>query len=97
MGIAVIATIRVKPGTAAEFEATFTALAQAVRANEPGNLVYQLTRSRTEADTYKVLEVYADEAAIAAHRDSAHFRGAGPALGAVLAGAPELELLDTVG
>ena len=52
----------------------------------------------TEAPEHiRLLEVYADEAAIAAHRDSAHFRGAGPALGAVLAGAPELELLDTVG
>ena len=96
MSIAVVATIRIRPGSAADFEATFKALAKQVRANEPGNHLYQLTKSRTEADTYKVLEIYADEAAITAHRDSAHFRGAGPALGAVLAGAPELEILDTV-
>jgi quinol monooxygenase YgiN len=96
MSIGVVATIRVKPGHGAEFEAAFTALAKQVRANEPGNLVYQLTRSRAEADTYKVLEIYSDEAALAAHRDMPHFRDAGPALGAVMAGRPDVELLDGV-
>ena len=96
MSIGVVAIIRVKPGTAADFEATFTALAKQVRANEPGNLLYQLTKSRTEANSYKVLELYADDAALAAHRDMPHFKAAGPALGAVLAGAPEIEVLDGV-
>ncbi len=94
MSIAVVATIRIRPGSAADFEATFKALAKQVRANEPGNHLYQLTKSRTEADTYKVLEIYADDAALAAHRDMPHFKAAGPALGAVLAGAPDIELLD---
>jgi len=97
MRIGVVATIRVKPGHGAAFEAAFTLLAKQVRANEPGNLVYQLTRSRTEADTYKALEVYADEAALAAHRDMPHVRDAGPVLGAVMAGRPDVELLDGVG
>ena len=64
--IGVIAILRTKEGTGPEFEAAFGALAAAVRANEPGNLVYQLTRSRTEPGVYKVLEVYKDEDAIAA-------------------------------
>ncbi|MBS3961098.1 MAG: antibiotic biosynthesis monooxygenase [Sandarakinorhabdus sp.] len=97
MSIAVVATIRVKPGHREDFEAAFTALAKQVRANEPGNLLYQLTRSRTEADTYRVLEIYIDEAALAAHRDMPHFREAGPALGATMAGRPEVELLDAIG
>jgi quinol monooxygenase YgiN len=97
MAIAVVATIRVKPGQGAQFETLFTALAAQVRANEPGNLLYQLSRSRIEADTYKVLELYADEAALAAHRDMPHFRAAGAGLGAVMAGRPEVELLDAVG
>ena len=95
--IAVIATLRVKNGKAQEFESLFGQLAAQVRANESGNLIYQLCRSRTETDTYKVLEIYRDEEALEAHRASDHFRSAGPGLGIVLAGRPELELLDAVG
>lgn len=95
--IAVVATLRVKSGQSEAFEAAFTRLAGQVRANEPGNVAYQLCRSRSEADTYKVLEIYRDEAAIEAHRASDHFRAAGPELGAVLAGRPEIELLDAIG
>jgi quinol monooxygenase YgiN len=95
--IGVIATLRIKSGRADEFEAVFAQLGAQVRANESGNLAYQLCRSRGEADTYKVLEIYRDEAALEAHRASEHFRSAGPALGALLEGRPEVELLDAVG
>ena len=95
--IAVIAILRAKPDKAAEFERLFTELAAQVRANESGNLTYQLSRSRTEPNTYKVLEIYRDEEALAAHRASAHFRAAGPGLGGVLDGRPEVELLDAIG
>jgi len=57
----VIATLRIQDGKAEEFEAFFTELAGQVRANEPGNLAYQLTKSRSEPNTYKVLEVYKDQ------------------------------------
>ena len=95
--IGVIATMRVKDGEAERFEAAFSELAAQVRANEPGNVTYQLCRSRTEPNTYKVLELYRDEDAVKAHGTSEHFRAAGPALGAVLAGRPEIEYLDAVG
>ena len=95
--IAVIATLRVKNGMTQEFETLFGQLATQVRANESGNVAYQLCRSRTEADTYKVLEVYRDEQALEAHRASAHFQAAGPGLGTVLSGRPEIELLDAIG
>jgi len=94
--IGVIATLKVQPGKGAELEAAFATLAAAVRANEPGNLAYQLCRSRSEPDTYKVLEVYASEDALKSHGASDHFRAAGPALGAVLAGRPEIEYLDGI-
>ena len=95
--IGVIATLRVKPGQGEEFEAVFSGLAAQVRANEEGNLAYQLCRSREDAQTYKVLEIYRDDAALDAHRASAHFSAAGPALGALLDGRPEIELLDAIG
>ena len=95
--IAVIATLRVKSGMTEEFETLFCKLAAQVRTDENGNVAYQLCRSRTEADTYKVLEVYRDEEALEAHRASEHFQAAGPGLGSVLSGRPEIELLDAIG
>jgi quinol monooxygenase YgiN len=94
--IGVIATLRTKPETGSGFEAAFAELAAAVRANEPGNSVYQLTRSRTEEGVYKVLEVYADQAAVDAHRASEHFKTLGAALGPFMTGRAEVEVLDAI-
>jgi quinol monooxygenase YgiN len=94
--IGVVATLKVQDGKAAEFEKVFTGLMAQVRANEPGNVVYQLCRTRGEPNTYKVLELYKDEDALKAHGASDHFKAAGPALGATLAGRPEIEYLDGV-
>jgi quinol monooxygenase YgiN len=93
--IAVIATIRTKPGAGADFEKAFEPLAAAVNANEPGNHLYRLTRAE-QADTYKVLEIYDDQAAIDAHRASSHFKELGAALGPFMAGRPELERLTAL-
>ena len=95
--IGVVATLRVQDGKTAEFETLFTGLAAQVRAAEPGNIAYQLCRSRTETNSYKVLELYRDEDALKAHGASDHLKGAGAALGAVLAGRPEVEYLDAIG
>ena len=94
--IGIVATLKIQEGTSAAFEAAFKEAMAAVRANEPGNLFYQLVKSRSEPNTYKVLEGYADEAAIAAHRDSAHYKALGPKLAPCMAGRPEIELLDGV-
>jgi len=94
--IGVIATIRIQDGKAEEFEAVFRSLSAAVRAGEPGNICYQLTKSKTEPNTYKVLEIYADADALKAHGASEHFKASGPAIGACLAGRPEIEYLDGV-
>lgn len=95
--IAIIATLRAKPGKTEEFEQLFTQLAAQVRANESGNIAYQLSRSRTEPNTYKVLELYRNQEALDAHRASDHFRAAGPGLGGVLEGRPDVEVLDAIG
>jgi quinol monooxygenase YgiN len=94
--IGVIATLTVQPGKQAEFEAVFARLAAQVRADEPGNIFYQLCRSRENDQIYKVLEHYRDQAALDAHRASAHYRAPGPLLAGVLAGAPTVELLDAI-
>jgi quinol monooxygenase YgiN len=97
MSIGVIAVLKVQEGKADEFEAFFGDLAKQVRANEPGNLAYQLTKSRTEANTYKVLELYKDQDALTHHGGTDYFKAAGPKFAAVLGGRPEVEYLDGIG
>jgi quinol monooxygenase YgiN len=94
--IGIVATLRVQEGKGPEFEAIFRQLSEKVRADEPGNLVYQLTKSRLEPNAYKVLELYKDETALAAHRGSSHYRELGAKMGPCLAGRPEVEVLDAV-
>lgn len=94
--IGVVATLRVQDGKGDEFEAVFKDLMAQVKANEPGCLVYQLTKSRAEPGTYKVLEIYANEDALKAHGQTEYFKAAGPKMGPCLAGRPEIEMLDAV-
>ncbi len=96
MTIGLIATIKVQSGKGAEFEAAFGKLQAAVRAGEPGNLQYDLFRSKDEADTYVVYEQYADEAALEAHRSAPHARTLGAAVGATLAGRPQVLAYEKV-
>jgi quinol monooxygenase YgiN len=94
--IGIIATLKVQDGKGPEFEGVFSGLAEQVRANEPGNRLYQLTKSRADPNTYKVLELYTDQAALDHHGQTDYFRAAGPKLGPCLAGRPEIEYLDGV-
>ena len=95
--IGIIATLKVQDGKNAEFEGVFTELAKQVRANEPGNLLYQLTKSRTDPNTYRVLELYKDQESLTHHGGTDYFKAAGPKMGPCLAGRPEIEYLDAVG
>jgi quinol monooxygenase YgiN len=94
--IGIVATIKVQEGKGADFEAVFLELTGKVRANESGNILYQLTKSRTEADTYKVIELYKDQEAVTAHGSSDHFKELGRKMGAFMAGRPVIEYLDAV-
>jgi quinol monooxygenase YgiN len=95
--IGVIARLRVHAGKGAEFETFFKALAAKVASDEPGNKLYQLCKSRSDPDEYVVMEIYADQAAVEAHRNSPHFQAARPGFGQLLQPGPmNLEILDTV-
>jgi quinol monooxygenase YgiN len=95
--IGVIATLRIKEDQTAAFEKGFGELAAKVHANEPGNVAYQLTKSRTEPNTYKVLELYKDQDALTHHGQTEYFKAAGAMFGSSLAGRPDIEYLDGVG
>ncbi len=90
------AALTVQDGKQAEFEAVFKDLAAQVRANEPGNLEYTLTKKRGSTTEYVVIEHYRDASALEAHGKSDHFRAASPKLGACLAGAPVMSFFDPV-
>lgn len=94
--IGVVAILTVAEGKNAEFEEVFSGLAQAVRDNEPGNEFYSIFRSKENPQQYKVLERYADQAALDAHAKSDHYRSAGPKLAPCMAAAPEIEYLNAV-
>lgn len=92
--IALLAKLNVAAGKEREFESAMLELAAQVRANEPGNQLYTLVK---DEDGYAVMELYADEAALAAHSASEHFKAAGPKLGAVMAGRPEIKRYEVIG
>ena len=93
--LGVTAKLPVQPGKEAEFEAVFAELAAQVLAQEDGCHQYELFREPGTA-TYVVFERYADQAALDAHGKTAHFLAAGPKLAAVLAGAPVVEVFESV-
>jgi quinol monooxygenase YgiN len=94
--IGIVATLKVQDGKQTEFEAVFLELTAKVRANEPGNILYQLTKSRADTATYKVIELYKDQDAVTAHGASDYFRDLGRKMGAFLAGRPDIEHLDAI-
>lgn len=94
--IGLIATIRIKEGAAAKFERIFVELSAGIRDDEPGILTYQLCRSRDDALTYKVLEIYRDDAALEAHLAGEHVGRMGARFAALLDGNPQVEFLDVI-
>lgn len=68
----VTAEFTVNPGKEADAEAAITALVQAVQENEPGALIYAWHRHRKDPARILVFEVYADDAAVEAHRAAPH-------------------------
>lgn len=87
--LAVVATIKVKPGMESQFENVAKQLVEKVNANEPGCKLYQLHKGDAPS-TYVFLERYVDEEATKAHRASDHFRSLGKEMGAFMDGAPQI-------
>ena len=94
MGIVV--RLATKPNSQSMFERAFAERAATVRANESGNRVYELFRSRTRPDSYVIIEVYEDESALAAHRSGAHLAAHRPVTEAFIAANPEIEIFEVV-
>ncbi len=93
--IGIVATIAVKQGSEKDFEAVANELVAAVNADEPGCEFYGLHRT-DDPQVYVMLERYKDEAAIEAHRASAHYKEIGARMGAHMTGRPDVQILTGV-
>ncbi len=64
--VAIVARVTVKEGKAGQYVAAFAPLLEQAR-KEPGTLLYAVHRSKDDPDLFWTTEIYADEAAFAAH------------------------------
>ena len=87
----IVATLKIKDGAQAEFEAVANELVQKSR-QEPGCHGYTLWRT-ADANTYVFVEHYESAEAIDEHMKSDHYRQIGRRLGPFLDGAPDLKRL----
>ena len=65
--ILVVATVRIHPDRAEEYEAACRELMPALQAANPGILFYKAGKCRATPNTYRVVEAYADQAAMDRH------------------------------
>ena len=96
--IGLIAKLKVQPGRGAEFEKAFKPLSDIVNSDaEPGAVLYKLCKTRSDPDTYVVMELYRDQAAVEEHPKTRHFTELWPTLQPLLApGRPDFEFVDSV-
>lgn len=85
-----------RPGRRNELLDAFAPFLAAVE-DEPGTEAFAAHTARDDADMLLCYEVYRDEAALAAHRDSDAVRDLVARLGDLLAGPPEVIYASRVG
>ena len=94
MAIGIVVRLKTNPGKGPDFEAAFAIQAAGVRANEPGNKLYQLVRSRTEPDSYVVMELYESDADLETHRTAPHMVENRPRMAGLVAPGTSIEIFD---
>lgn len=93
--IGVVATLKIKAGQEAAFEAVAKELVEKVNANEKGCLLYRLHKAE-EPQTYVFMERYADQAAVEAHRAAPYFKELGRKMGDYMDGKAQVLRLKEV-
>jgi quinol monooxygenase YgiN len=92
--IGIVATLKIKEGSGSDFEAVANQLVEKVNANEEGVVYYDLYKE--DETTYVFLERYKNEEAQASHGKTEYFKELGAKMGAFMAGAPEIKVLQSV-
>ena len=75
--VAIVAGVTVREGKAEQYVAAFTPLLEQAR-KEPGTLLYAIHRSRDDPQVFWTTEIYAEDAAFAAHSASEVHAAAAP-------------------
>ena len=92
--IGIVATLKIKEGSGADFEAVANQLVEKGNANEDGVVYYDLYKQ--DDTTYVFLERYKDQEAQEAHGKTDYFKELGAQMGGFMAGAPEVKVLQSV-
>jgi quinol monooxygenase YgiN len=87
--IVIFTRLQARPGGRDELVAAFDALHAAV-SSEPGTTVFAMHVAADDPDVVLFYEAYADDDALARHREGDAVREIVPHLTALLAGAPEI-------
>jgi quinol monooxygenase YgiN len=89
----IVALQKVQPGKAEEYIEMFKRLQKVVREQEPGNIYYDLYRSRSDDDTFHVMERYESKEALKAHGQSEEFQELVTPMRAMLAEPTKAEIV----
>ena len=84
--VAIAARVTVREGRADDYVAAFAPLLEQAK-KEPGTLLYALHRSKDDPHVFWTTEVYADDAAFAAHSASEVHAAASPVFTELIAAA----------
>jgi quinol monooxygenase YgiN len=87
---ALVVRFHLRPGAEAAFDHLVAATVTGIRAHEPGTLVYAVHIVEGEPGVRLFYELYADEAAFAAHEQQPHVQAFLAARADYLADAPEV-------
>jgi quinol monooxygenase YgiN len=96
MPITVIAKLKTKAGSEKAFEDAARKMIEAMRSAEPNTLQYVLHKGVKDPTEYVYYEVYPDQAALDFHGKTDHMKAFGGAIGALLEGRPQVEILQEV-
>ena len=96
MPITVIAKLKTKTGSEKAFEDAARKMIEAMRSAEPNTLQYVLHKGVKDPTEYVYYEVYPDQAALDFHGKTDHMKAFGGAIGALLEGRPQVEILQEV-
>jgi quinol monooxygenase YgiN len=72
--VVLVAKYTVKPGQGDAVAAALGRMAPLVKAGEPGCTLYHANRAADNPDLFLLYEHYVDQAALAAHRETPHFK-----------------------
>jgi quinol monooxygenase YgiN len=95
--ITFIVHMQVRPESAQAFEELMTYVSKTTLENEHGVAHYGFAKSVDDDDTYVVVEVYRDQAAVAAHGDTAWVRDSVPKMLQLVEGMPQLKQYTSPG